>query len=190
MKKAIKIIVLLMLLAFAGSWMYIIFKLSGMSSGNSNGKSTDIISIFIEDTLDVTNEYGITSSHPTDEKLDRAASLINAPMRKVIHASVYFALAFFVITFLSVLFNNKKYFLTLILTGIICVSFAISDEYHQTFVNGRTGQPLDVIIDSAGSMVGMAFCSSYHIVYKNGYRTGIKEAEEDYRKRRLKIEGR
>ena len=35
---------------------------------NSNGKSTDIIAIFIEDTLEVTNEYGITNSHPTNSK--------------------------------------------------------------------------------------------------------------------------
>lgn len=178
MKKVIKIIILLALLFFAIVWMFIIFKLSGMSSSNSNGKSTDIISLFIEDTLDVTNEYGITDSHPTDEKLDRAASLINAPMRKVIHASVYFALAFFVMTFLNVLFDHKKYLATLILAGIICVSFAISDEYHQTFVNGRTGQALDVVIDSAGSLVGMAFYSTYHIVYKNGYKQGLKKIEK------------
>jgi len=51
MKKAIKILILLAMLSFAILWMFIIFKLSGMSSSNSNGKSTDIISIFIEDTL-------------------------------------------------------------------------------------------------------------------------------------------
>ena len=178
MKKAIKIIILL---AFAVIWMFIIFKLSGMTSKNSNGKSTDIISIFIEDTLEVTNEYGITSSHLSDEKIEKAASLINAPMRKVIHASVYFALAFFVMTFFNVLFDHKKYLVTLILARILCVGFAISDEYHQTFVNGRTGQPLDVTIDSAGACVGMAFYSTYHIVYKNGYKQGLKKSENKIR---------
>ena len=135
MKKVIKIIILL---GLAVTWMVLIFKLSGMNSKNSNGKSTGIISLFIEDALDVTNEYGITSSHPTDEKLDRAANLINAPMRKVIHASVYFILAFFVMTFLNIVFDHKKYLLTLVLVLIICVGFAASDEFHQTFVNGRT----------------------------------------------------
>lgn len=135
MKKAIKIIILL---GLAIIWMALIFKLSGMNSQNSNGKSTGIISLFIEDALDITNEYGITSSHPTDEKLDRAANLINAPMRKVIHASVYFILAFFVMTFLNIVFDHKKYLLTLVLVLIICVGFAASDEFHQTFVNGRT----------------------------------------------------
>ena len=82
-------------------------------------------------------------------------------MRKVIHASVYFVLAFFVMTFFSILL--------------------ITDEYHQTFVNGRTGRPLDVAIDSAGSMVGIGFFSTYHLVYKSGY----KNALEDEKKRNL-----
>lgn len=135
MNKPLKIILLLTL---AITWMALIFKLSGMTSKNSNGKSTDIISIFIEDTLDITNEYGITSSHPTDEKLDKAANLVNAPMRKVIHASVYFVLAFFIMTFLNIVFDHKKYILSLIIALIICAGFAASDEFHQTFVNGRT----------------------------------------------------
>ncbi len=31
-------------------------------------KVRDIIAIFIEDTLEVTNEYGITNSHPTNSE--------------------------------------------------------------------------------------------------------------------------
>ncbi len=174
MNKPLKIILLLTL---SITWMILIFKLSGMTSKNSNGKSTDIISLFIEDTLDITNEYGITSSHPTDEKLDKAAHLINAPMRKVIHASVYFVLAFFIMTFFDIIFDHKKYILSVIITLIICASFAASDEFHQTFVNGRTGQILDVLIDSAGAIVGMMFYSTYHIVYKNGYRRGKRNLE-------------
>lgn len=175
MKKALKLILLLTL---ALTWMTLIFKLSGMTSKNSNGKSTDIISLFIEDTLDITNEYGITSSHPTDEKLDKAANLINAPMRKVIHASVYFVLAFFVMIFLNIVFDHKKYILTIIIALIISAAFASSDEFHQTFVNGRTGQVLDVLIDTAGAVVGTLFYTTYHIVYKAGYRSGQIELEE------------
>lgn len=173
MKKALKIILLLIL---AITWMALIFKLSGMNSKNSNGKSTDIISLFIEDTLDITNEYGITSSHPTDEKLDRAANLINAPMRKVIHASVYFVLAFFIMVFLNIVFDHKKYILSIIIALIISIAFASSDEFHQTFVNGRTGQALDVFIDTLGAIVGIIFYTTYHIVYKSGY----KKAQQDF----------
>lgn len=174
MKKVILSMVLLML---AILWAAGIYKLSSMNTQNSNGKSTDIIAMFIEDTLDVTNEYGITNSHPTDSKLARVSQLINAPMRKVMHASVYLVLAFLTIVFLNVLMNNKHYWIAFILTLIICVGFAISDEYHQTFVSGRTGQPLDVIIDSAGAMIGISIYTTYYIVYENGYKKAIKELE-------------
>ena len=176
MKKALLIMILL---AVAVGWMTVIYKLSGMNTENSNGKSTDIIAIFIEDTLDVTNEYGITSSHPTDTKLARVSKLINAPMRKVMHASVYLVLALFIILFVNVLLNNKHYWIALIITLILCVGFAISDEYHQTFVSGRTGQPLDVCIDSAGAIVGTLIYSSYYIIYKNGYKRGIEDVKDN-----------
>ena len=155
--------------------MVCIYKLSGMTSKNSNGKSTGIISIFIEDALEITNDYGITDSHPNDSKIDKASELINAPLRKVIHASVYFVLAFFIITFLNVLFDHNYYIVSMLLTILLCVAFASSDEIHQTFVNGRTGQLLDVAIDTAGAFVGILFFSTYHIVYKCGYKRGIKE---------------
>ena len=158
--------------------MVCIYKLSGMNSSNSNGKSTDIISIFIEDALDVTNDYGITNSHPTEEKLEHASQLINAPMRKVIHASVYFVLAFFIMTLLGIIFDHKKYFFTMTLALVICIIFAMTDEFHQTFVAGRTGQLLDVIIDSAGAAVGLLFYSTYQLVYINGYRKALKEIKE------------
>lgn len=116
-----KFLICIILLAIGISWAFVIYKLSDMNTEKSNGKSTDILALFIEDTLEVTNDYGITSSHPSDEKLAKVSQLINAPMRKVAHASVYFVLAFFIIVLLNVLMNNKHYYISLILTIIICV---------------------------------------------------------------------
>ena len=36
----------------------------------------------------------------------------------------------------------------------ITLAYAVTDEFHQTFVEGRHGSPLDVLIDAAG--VGIA----------------------------------
>jgi VanZ family protein len=36
------------------------------------------------------------------------------------------------------------------------VAYAISDEIHQSFVPGRMGSPLDVALDAAGVVVGVA----------------------------------
>jgi VanZ family protein len=37
----------------------------------------------------------------------------------------------------------------------IAVLYAASDEYHQTFVVGRNGTPVDVLIDTIGALLGI-----------------------------------
>ena len=37
----------------------------------------------------------------------------------------------------------------------IAILYAISDEWHQSFVEGRVGSPIDVLIDTAGVAVAM-----------------------------------
>jgi VanZ family protein len=38
----------------------------------------------------------------------------------------------------------------------ITLAYAAGDEFHQTFVDGRRGTPVDVLIDAAGIAVAMA----------------------------------
>ena len=38
---------------------------------------------------------------------------------------------------------------------VVGVAYAISDEIHQSFVEGRRGAPLDVLIDAVGVGVGV-----------------------------------
>ena len=38
---------------------------------------------------------------------------------------------------------------------VLGIAYAISDEIHQSFVPGRQGSPLDVLIDSAGVIAGV-----------------------------------
>jgi VanZ family protein len=37
----------------------------------------------------------------------------------------------------------------------LCVVYAISDELHQLLIDGRSGQISDVLIDSAGALIGI-----------------------------------
>jgi VanZ family protein len=39
----------------------------------------------------------------------------------------------------------------------IAVAYAATDEFHQTFVTGRHGSPVDVLIDAAGAGIGAIF---------------------------------
>jgi VanZ family protein len=41
----------------------------------------------------------------------------------------------------------------------ITLAYAVSDEFHQTFVEGRHGSPVDVLIDAAGVAIAVALWS-------------------------------
>jgi len=40
--------------------------------------------------------------------------------------------------------------------AVIAIGYAITDEIHQSFVDGRVGSPLDVAIDAAGVGIAVA----------------------------------
>jgi VanZ family protein len=65
--------------------------------------------------------------------------------RKLVH--------FFVFGVLSLLFllPTKNYYLA----SLLAIVYAILDEYHQTFVPGRSGEIRDIIIDSSGVIIFM-----------------------------------
>lgn len=173
-----RIIVVVVLIVLALLWIFGIYKLSAMNTNNSNGKSSGIIGVFIEDTLEVTNKYGITDSHPDDTKLEKASQLLNRPLRKVIHASVYFVLALMIIFVTNYLFHNKKYLISAIITLALVILAAGFDEFHQTFVDGRTGSIKDVLIDTAGGITGILFYGTYYFVYRKGYKRGLNELKK------------
>ena len=55
--------------------------------------------------------------------------------------------------------GNKRFIIAL----VICFIYACTDEYHQTFVNGRTGQFSDTLIDTFGGFVS---CLMYTFMMK------------------------
>jgi VanZ family protein len=99
-------------------------------------------------------------------------------MRKVIHFSVYFVLAVVLMIFINYLFNNKRYIISFMITLLLYVGFAYSDEYHQTLVEGRTGQYQDVVIDSSGATFGCLAYGTYYLAYFMGRRREQKDIIE------------
>ena len=47
----------------------------------------------------------------------------------------------------------------------LAFAYAASDEYHQTFVHGRHGSPIDAGIDTVGALIGLA------VVRRRNYAT-------------------
>jgi len=82
---------------------------------------------------------------------EKVITKLNYIVRKFAHFSIYFLLGIFIYGIFSCAKINHK----LLLSMIICVIYASLDETHQLFVYGRTGQVLDVLIDSVGSLISM-----------------------------------
>ena len=157
MKK--KNLIITFLLLFVLLWMGTIFYLSSMNTNESNGRSKVIVSDIVEIVGKTTHrEYTLKEKEALVEKF-------NKPIRKCAHASVYFVLSILVLNFLLALHSNleKKYVLVFFMTIFICFLFALTDEYHQTFIYGRTGQFSDVLIDTSGALIA---ASIFTILYK------------------------
>ena len=108
------------------------------------------------------------SSQPGEESSKISNDLI---IRKLGHFSEYMTLGFFSFSYLSNLFiennNIKDFKKTGILSFLFSIIYASSDEFHQTFVPGRDGNIVDVLIDSSGSLVGILLSSIlYFLVMK------------------------
>jgi len=52
--------------------------------------------------------------------------------------------------------NGQKTTRTTVLALVLSVLYAVSDEYHQSFVPGRSAAASDVCIDTVGMMAGLA----------------------------------
>ncbi|MEZ4594649.1 MAG: VanZ family protein [Chloroflexota bacterium] len=73
-------------------------------------------------------------------------------VKKLGHFLAYGTLALLA---LRAVLPGKRPYLT---AAIIVLAFAISDEFHQTFIPGRNGTPMDVLIDMAGALTSLGLC--------------------------------
>lgn len=81
------------------------------------------------------------------------ATRIHFITRKLAHMTEYFLLAV-AVSFPLYVYGVRGIWLML-LAGLICVGFACGDEYHQSFIDGRSPSKKDVAIDSFGVFVGI-----------------------------------
>ncbi|MDQ1144181.1 VanZ family protein [Bacillus sp. SORGH_AS 510] len=89
--------------------------------------------------------------------------VLNFLIRKATHLTVFGILAF--LLFKSVETSNFSYLLAWILTAL----YAMSDEYHQSFMPGRTATYKDVLIDSFGALVVLSVVYLFGKKKKSAY---------------------
>lgn len=93
------------------------------------------------------------------------------PVRKTAHATEYAILAILSVAtcwqWSSLVSESKgkssigsKRFAAAGISGfVLAVAYAMSDEVHQTFIDGRAGQFVDVLVDASGAAIGAVLCA-------------------------------
>ena len=138
-KKLSKIHLLLPLL-----WMAVIFMLSHQSASISSGQS----GVLVEQLRHIT---------PSVDQ-----QLLTFLVRKGAHIFAYFVLG--ILTFNAlwrVDLSKFKFNSPAILSIIVCALYAASDEFHQLFISGRSGEIRDIMIDSCAAIVGVFIISIF-----------------------------
>lgn len=122
-------------------WISFMYYMSAQPAVESTETSSRIVNI-ISSGLKLTNVQEET---------------LTVIVRKGAHFTEYFILCCLVtMTYGS--FKNKKYNFSTIL--LVCILVAISDEFLQGFITGRSSEVKDVIIDFSGSL-------TFIIIYSN-----------------------
>lgn len=136
-------------------WLFIIYNFSSMDNAGTNGLSKGIIFQIVQ----------FITNYDYKEAIN-IVNMLNYPIRKCAHMFEFCILGTIIYT--SILniknkYSNKYLFISILL----CFIFACFDEYHQLFVSGRTGQFIDVLVDTSGSIIG---CIIITIIYKLKYK--------------------
>ncbi len=82
-------------------------------------------------------------------------------LRKAAHVGEYLVLTLLLVRALKLTFAYGGKNLIFAAAGFVSLLFAASDEWHQTFVPGRSGQVRDVFIDLIGIVAAIIICHFY-----------------------------
>lgn len=144
-KKIIKILLVLII-------MFTIFKFSSERDTVSTKRSDGIIIRTCEFVL---------GRQLSDKEKEIYLEKYVVYVRKTAHFTLYFLLG---LTYISLLkefnLNDKK---LLIYTIIFVFIYACSDEIHQLFVPGRSGEITDVLIDTTGGILASFIYTVFRI---------------------------
>lgn len=114
-------------------WMLLIFIMSSFNATTSSNQSNFIVDI-------ITNIFMINN-----------IKLLSLIIRKLAHYTEYLVLGLLVINMFTKNDLSKKYLISI----IICIIYATSDEIHQLFIPERSCQIKDIMIDTFGSLTGI-----------------------------------
>ncbi|MBS6252933.1 MAG: VanZ family protein [Clostridia bacterium] len=135
------ILIVLLLCTF-----YIIFGFSSQDGEKSGGISKRITDFILEKSSKY-NSLEISEKKQVNKRTERV-------IRKIAHFSIYTLVGFLLMALLST-YENIKRKNQIYISTMLGISYAISDEIHQSFTPGRGPKITDVFIDSLGVFFGI-----------------------------------
>ncbi len=139
-------------------WMVFIFMMSSAGKDESNSQSGAVCEFICEHFVEGYEEMAPEEQIQMQQK-------ISFPVRKCAHLSEYAVLgALMTLTAASWIRGGEETMRTGETPGgtvrilpVLAAGFlyAVSDEIHQIFVPGRSGEPRDVLIDTSGVLIGI-----------------------------------
>lgn len=161
MKKRNILIILIILPAII--CMYGIFYFSSQDNVSTNTLSKNITQKIAEIVFQNYNTFSADVQNLITNEL-------NLFIRKAAHFSLYFLIGLFFSIFFIVL--KRKFLVSGIISVTVCCIYAMLDEFHQSFVPGRTPLVKDVLIDTSGAILGTVsgFMITASVFYIAKYR--------------------
>lgn len=148
-KYGIRIILIIMIIVNC----LVIFKFSAQGAEMSNGSSGKVVNKIVEILPQAKNL--------SDNEKEELKEKITTPVRKMAHFSIYTCLGLLAYLCSKTFEGTEKK--RLIGSWGFGTLYACTDEFHQLFVEGRSGEIKDVIIDSTGVLFGILIA---HIIIK------------------------
>ncbi len=151
------------LIVLLGMTFNTIFQFSSENADTSGRRSGAIIRYIIDIA-----PYTKNLSEETKQKLVERAQPI---VRKLAHFSIYTLVGILIMSFTST-YNILLWKKFLISIGV-GLTYAISDEFHQSFIPGRSAEIRDVMIDTSGVLLGILMIILLIVAFK-----AIKEKQK------------
>lgn len=139
-------------------WMSVIF----MFSAQQSDKSSDTSGQFIKSIACVVKPDICQEDISEQEQFIESVQNV---VRKCAHFTEYFILGSLLIIAINQYKLKNKY--KMLLALIISAIYAMTDEFHQLFVMGRSGNIRDVCIDISGALIGILILSLIIFIVHN-----------------------
>ena len=140
-------------------WLFVIFWFSAKNGTVSTMQSRGFTSTIVSGVSKLAYRIGMIDEIPSASEIAKIVYKINPMIRKLAHTTVYFILAILLMFALNT--NQTSYKKHALIAVSLCLLYSFTDEFHQTFVSGRTGLFTDCLIDTLGATMGTAVFSIY-----------------------------